>query len=523
MVQTKFAPKDAPKIGKGRWTCPPALLNNDELLRQIEVKGHQLQHDLDTLANERTNRRDTNPQTLWEAFKNDIKETIKTHTRTTLNKISTRIQALEKDRKELTKNPDIDEDDSLRRNEAIIAQEQEHLEKKQGRTQRNELIARLSEQGEKLGGIWSAMGKQKKPRNPIYRLRIPNVTPPQYERHSNRMAKLARDYHENLQSDNATPAQTREERARNTHNFLTIIPHDQTLRAQETQPERWVIKPDHVRHAIELAKLGSATGMDGCPYELWKHLNRRAQNPGEPTEPRIDIAKILARVFNDIQQHGVDARTNFTLGWMCPIYKKKDPTDISNYRPITLLNTDYKILTKVLALQLMEPIHAMVHPDQAGFIPGRAIADHIRLAKAIINFAELTEENGAIIALDQEKAYDKIRHDYLWETLKAFSLPEPFIRTIKALYQNAHTVVAINGILSKPFHVTRGVRQGDPLSCPLFDLAIEPLACRLRRDPKLHGIHIPGLIDKLIVKLFADDTNIYLGSRDRLDDVQDIR
>ncbi|KAI0303267.1 Endonuclease/exonuclease/phosphatase, partial [Russula brevipes] len=97
MVQTKFAPKDAPKIGKGRWTCPPALLNNDELLRQIEVKGHQLQHDLDTLANERTNRGDANPQTLWEAFKNDIKETIKTHTRTTLNKISTRIQALEKD------------------------------------------------------------------------------------------------------------------------------------------------------------------------------------------------------------------------------------------------------------------------------------------------------------------------------------------------------------------------------------------------------------------------------------------
>jgi hypothetical protein len=117
---------------------------------------------------------------------------------------------------------------------------------------------------------------------------------------------------------------------------------------------------------------------------------------------------------------------------MCPIYKKKDPTDISNYRPITLLNTDYKLLTKVLAIQLMEPIHNLVHLDQAGFIPGRTIADHIRLAKAIINFAELTEENGAIVALDQEKAYDKIMHDYLWETLNSFTIT-PSSRTTTIL------------------------------------------------------------------------------------------
>jgi hypothetical protein len=62
---------------------------------------------------------------------------------------------------------------------------------------------------------------------------------------------------------------------------------------------------------------------------------------------------------------------------MCPIYKKKDPTEISNYRPITLLNTDYKLLTKVLAIQLMKPIHLLVHPNQPGFIRKRLIFDHI--------------------------------------------------------------------------------------------------------------------------------------------------
>jgi hypothetical protein len=220
--------------------------------------------------------------------------------------------------------------------------------------------------------------------------------------------------------------------------------------------------------------------------------------------------------------NGVDTRTNFSLGWMCPIYKKKDPTDISNYCPITLLNTDYKLLTKALALQLTESAQHLIHPDQAGFIPRRSIFDHIRLANAIINYAELTDENRAIIALDQEKAYNKIRHDYLWATMDAFGILSPFMNTIKALYQNAHTVVMINSVRSEPYLVTRGVRQGDPLSCPLFDLAIEPLACKIRNDPGITGIQIPGQVEKLAIKLFADDTNLYLSKEDSFNYIQNI-
>jgi hypothetical protein len=162
----------------------------------------------------------------------------------------------------------------------------------------------------------------------------------------------------------------------------------------------------------------------------------------------------------------------------------------------------------------------MIHEDQAGFIPKRSIFNHIRLAKAIISYAEITEENGAIIALDQEKAYDRIHHDYLWKVLETFHIPAPFIRTIKSLYSHAHTRVAINGVLSQPFQVTRGVRQGDPLSCPLFDLAIEPLACMIRENPDIRGLDIPCLTEKLVIKLFADDTNLYLSKHDRLDIVQ---
>ena len=181
-------------------------------------------------------------------------------------------------------------------------------------------------------------------------------------------------------------------------------------------------------------------------------------------------------VFQDIQTHGIKENTNFALGWMCPIYKKKDQTEISNYCPITLLNTDYKLLTKVLTPQLIDHIKNLVYPDQAGFIPNCPIFNNIRLARMIIKYVEIAEEDGAIIMLDQEKTYNKIQHNYLWETLDWFSIPRIFTNTIKALYTNAHTQVMINGKLSPPYWITQGVHQGDPLLCTLFNLAIKLLA-----------------------------------------------
>jgi len=169
------------------------------------------------------------------------------------------------------------------------------------------------------------------------------------------------------------------------------------------------------------------------------------------------LAELQQHYFWDIQEHGVNDRTDFTTGWMCLLFKKKDPTDISNYRPITLLNTDYKLLTKVLAIQLLDHVSQLVHPDQARFIPNQSIFNHICLAKAILSYAEITEEDGAILALDQEKVYNKIWHNYLWKTLEAFHLPQPFIKTVQALYSNACTKVVINGVFSKTFRVKCGV------------------------------------------------------------------
>lgn len=159
---------------------------------------------------------------------------------------------------------------------------------------------------------------------------------------------------------------------------------------------------------------------------------------------------------------------------MAPLYKKNDRADIANYRPISLLNTDYKIMTNAIALRLAKTAPTLIHPDQAGFIPGRHIHDQIWLTKRIIEMADLQDQNGAIILLDQEKAYDKIEHDYLWRIMESYNFPQETIKTIKSLYTKAMTFTYINGVKSEtPYEVTRGVRQGDPLSCILFDLAID--------------------------------------------------
>ncbi|KAF5344335.1 hypothetical protein D9758_013247 [Tetrapyrgos nigripes] len=278
-----------------------------------------------------------------------------------------------------------------------------------------------------------------------------------------------------------------------------------------------------VKMALRLSKNNTSCGLDGIPYELYKMLNNKAESAQKGgNEDVFDVIELLTAAYNDIAVYGIDPNTNFAAGcWMCPLYKKNDRTEIANYRPITVLNTDYKIMTKVLAIHLAHAAPHLLHESQAGFVPGRLITDQTKLIRMIMDYTEVTEENGLLVALDQEKAYDKIDHEYLWKTLRKFKLPEAFITTVRHLYNDAHTKVMVNGHLSSDFKVKRGVRQGDPLSCLLFDLAIEPLAAMLRNSD-LKGYKIPGHKERLIANLFADDTTVFLSADDDFETLQRI-
>ena len=371
-------------------------------------------------------------------------------------------------------------------------------------------------EGEKIGKVWSSRHKVSKPRDTVKQLLDPATN--EMTRNSQRMAQIAAEYYKGMQHNDHDPH---------------ALPDEQTLdeilgpiRTKVTENTRHAlasqITEEEVREAINKTTSEKAPGTDGIPIDLWKSLDDqfRSAKTEENANQKCDIVWTLTQVFRDIETHGVVEEAKFHEGCICPIYKKKDPSNAANYRPITLLNTDYKIFTKALSLKLANAAPEIINKDQAGFIKGRSIFDQVKTTKLVTDYMEKTNRIGAIVALDQEKAYDRILHPYLWAILEKFGIPEQFIKTVQALYDNAKTIVMINGELSNPFTVSRGVRQGDALSCLLFDIAIEPLAESIRRSTEITGIQIPGRRDHLKIKLFADDTTVYLSENDDIEKLE---
>ena len=94
-------------------------------------------------------------------------------------------------------------------------------------------------------------------------------------------------------------------------------------------------------------------------------------------------------------------------GMITLLFKKGEREDIWNWRPITLLNVDYKIISKILAERLKKVLPTIINTDQKGFAKGRNIFDGNRLLQDIIDYTEIEDEEGAIIFLEQHKAFDR--------------------------------------------------------------------------------------------------------------------
>ena len=112
------------------------------------------------------------------------------------------------------------------------------------------------------------------------------------------------------------------------------------------------------------------------------------------------MVRALTEVYNDIREHSIAANTNFAEGWLCPVYKKGDCSLARNYRPIMVLNMDYKIFTKAISRRISKVAPKIIHHDQAGFMTGRRIQDQMELAHLMIRRCKETNQNGVIVCLD---------------------------------------------------------------------------------------------------------------------------
>jgi hypothetical protein len=193
----------------------------------------------------------------------------------------------------------------------------------------------------------------------------------------------------------------------------------------------------------------------------------------------------------------------------------KDNRYLQNWRPISLLNTDYKILTKTLAQKLQNVLPSIIEDDQTGYIKGRYIGTNVRTIIDILELTAFKQNPGLMLFLDFEKAFDSISWSFLHKTLEYFNFGTNFCKWITILYKNINACVINNGHATQFFELNRGIRQGCPISALLFVLVAEVMAINLRKNNLCQGLYVRN--NEILLTQLADDTTLFLKNKQSLD------
>jgi mannosylglycoprotein endo-beta-mannosidase len=151
----------------------------------------------------------------------------------------------------------------------------------------------------------------------------------------------------------------------------------------------------------------------------------------------------------------------------------KDKLDLGNWRPISLINVDAKLISKCISLRLKRVLPDIIHENQVGFVAGRNIDEGILLLKNIMEHTRSENLPGLLLAIDFKKAFDSVNWEYMRKALTVFNFGHTISRWVNIFYTNMQSCVMNNGFSTGYFEVGRGVRQGDPLSPYLFIIALE--------------------------------------------------
>ena len=260
-----------------------------------------------------------------------------------------------------------------------------------------------------------------------------------------------------------------------------------------------LLSSEEVLLALQGMARGKSPGSDGLPVEFfvkfWDVLGAD-----------------LDDVFNSSYRDGF-LPSSSCKGLITLLFKKGESLDRKNWRPITLLNVDYKLCARTLAGRLLKVIHHVVHSDQTCGIPGRFIGENVSFLRDVVDITCELNLPAAILSLDQEKAFDRVDWGFLFLTLEKMGFGQSFFRWVRLLYTRARCSILINGYSSPVFYPSRGVRQGCPLSPLLYVLTMEVLATNLRAHPDLVGLQLPYSFSLLpVVSLYADDTSAIVTS-----------
>ena len=229
-----------------------------------------------------------------------------------------------------------------------------------------------------------------------------------------------------------------------------------------------------------------------------------------------DIADPYVNAINKAYREGISSITQ-RRGIISLLPKgRKSPLLLKNWRPMTLLNCDYKIAAKAIAFRVKNVLPKITNDDQPGFLKNRFIGDNIRLINDIIDFTEHKNLKGLLLFLDLEKAFDTIEWSFLYRALEKFNFGPSLIAWIKLFYTDTNSCI-INWF-SGFFNLKRGLRQGCPLSPYLFIVCVEILATVIRAETNIKGIRVGN--EECKISQYADDSTLISdGSRQLLQSI----
>ena len=287
--------------------------------------------------------------------------------------------------------------------------------------------------------------------------------------------------------------------------YSTLYAHEDGICFDIPNSEQFIISKEHeqlcaeelnlsdLTKAVAELKNGKTPGMDGLPAEFYKMY-----------WPKVGPLLV------DLVQYCYDNQVlpeSTRLGVLNLIPKQgKDSRLLKNLRPITLLNVDYKIIEKALAMKVDRVLPDIINNDQSGFMKNRRIAANVRKVFDIMQHCKLKNADACLINLDYIKCFDRIAFECIEGSFGYFGFPPYLQKWIKLLYQDFFLKVQNNGKFTDCIAVQRGIHQGGCLSVQIFLVCAEIIARELRSDQDIVKIVIEEL--EYLLNQYADDMNI---------------
>lgn len=281
----------------------------------------------------------------------------------------------------------------------------------------------------------------------------------------------------------------------------SIVPYS-TLSVDQLASLNHPFQAWEVKQALfQMAPL-KAPGPDGIPPIFY-----------QKSWPEISV-KLTSAVLSFLNSGRILREINKTFLALIP--KNNNPTSVDQFRPISLCNVLYKLISKVLANRIKLVIGSLVSPFQNGFLPGRVITDNISIAQELTHFVRNKKQGSdyfASIKLDMSKDFDRIRWDFLEQVLHLYGFPSHWIQLLMQCVTTVSYSVLVNGSCTPFFHPSQGLRQGDPLSPYLFVLCVDILSSMIgsaHSQGLIEGIQASTFGPSITHLLFADDSFLFL-------------